>query len=442
MAADASKHLDICLLASVDRRLEDVHQQWHQADAAYFDPEKFRIAIQTSIQTLRTVTFILQSNKNLIPDFQSWYQEWQDRLRADALMRWMVDARNRIEKQGDLEAHSVIRAEIVASYLDEGPSIEFAAELFDGPQQLIEKIPANQLGEHIRKHGALRIQRRWVENTLPIHELLDAVAIAYGKLAELVRDAHRAAGLPPPVTIDAHSGRQYDEGARGGRMPCMIGHQDLRSLYVGLADGKPIAFESREVEIDLRDRKKLLSRYGIDFPNWETSSEAELGNSLFETARRLFLTDGYHITIIMMFKQGRPVSMIKVDPQNQAEKYLLMRQAAREVTIHNADTVTMIGEIWSAPPDPAKPYMRAAESPDRREALLATIVTKDAEPLTLRADIFREDGRVSLGDTSVSHGGAQFMFAPIYEAWGKAIPEEWYALVKKMHEPVSKHGSE
>jgi hypothetical protein len=98
-------------------------------------------------------------------------------------MRWMVNARDRIEKQGDLESNSYIRAEILASYLDEGcPRIDVPAHLFESPETLLRRIPDTALGQHILRNGALRIQRRWVENTLPDYELLDAVAIAYGKL--------------------------------------------------------------------------------------------------------------------------------------------------------------------------------------------------------------------------------------------------------------------
>jgi hypothetical protein len=69
-------HLNSCPLASIDRRLEDVHQQWHQAEKSYFEPGGFRLSIQTAIQTLRTVTFVLQHQKNMIPDFDAWYGEW------------------------------------------------------------------------------------------------------------------------------------------------------------------------------------------------------------------------------------------------------------------------------------------------------------------------------------------------------------------------------
>src|SRR5258708_1130428 len=129
-----------CPLAAVDRRLADAHRLWHQAEGAYFDPDGFRIAVQNAIPTLRSGTFILQSHKPGMPNFGHWYGnyvdekhgkrgEWQERLHADSLMRWMVEARNRIEKKGDLESHSFIRAEILASYLDEGPRIDVPAHL-------------------------------------------------------------------------------------------------------------------------------------------------------------------------------------------------------------------------------------------------------------------------------------------------------------------------
>ena len=162
-----AEHENHCPLSAVDRRLGDLHRHWHEAERGYFEPDSFRIAIQTAIQTLRTVTFIVQSNKRLFRNFDPWYSSWQDRLRADPLMRWMVDARNKIEKQGDLDAHSFVRAEIVASYYDEGPRIEVPAELFQNPAELISSIPTGALRKHVLKDGILRIQRRWVAYFAP-----------------------------------------------------------------------------------------------------------------------------------------------------------------------------------------------------------------------------------------------------------------------------------
>src|SRR5215831_8489119 len=50
------KQITTCPLAAVDQRLADSHRFWHQAEAAYFDPDGFRLGAQSAIQTLRSVT--------------------------------------------------------------------------------------------------------------------------------------------------------------------------------------------------------------------------------------------------------------------------------------------------------------------------------------------------------------------------------------------------
>ena len=434
MHSSHEQHASHCPLAGVDRRLEDAHQHWHRAEQAYFNPEHFRVAIQTAIQTLRTVTFILQNKKQAIPKFEAWYGVWQEKLRADTLMRWMVEARNKIEKQGDLEVHSFVRAEIVASYLNEGPSVEVPAHLFDDPLVLIKGIPPGDLSEHIVRHGALRIQRRWVENTLPDYELLDAVAIGYGRIAQLVHDAHRQMGLEVPATTNVGTGQRYEDGAREGRLPCMIGHADARSLDVSLADGRRIEFEHVKRKIDRADAKKLIEHYGdvhkgIFGP--KNANEEEIAASLFRTARKVFLKDGYHESIFFLFRKRKLVHLLGIRPEDQAQKYLLMRTVAHEVTKHDADTVIGLAEVWMAPPDTVKPYERAGDSPARKEALVATLVTKHEDPIQFIATIHRDAKSLTLGETHVVRDLAVFSCAPVYEAWGRPIPDQWIETAKQ-----------
>lgn len=423
-----------CPLHAVDRRLEDCHRHWHEAERAYFDPEGFRVAIQTAIQTLRTVTFILQSNKRLIPDFAGWYAGWQERLAADPLMRWMVDARNKIEKQGDLEAHSFVRAEIVASHLKEGAAIEVPAELSQSVGVLLKSIPDSALGEHIRKHGVLRIERRWVENTLPDHELLDAVATAYGMISQLLDDAHRQMGLPPPTTTNVTSGEEYGK-ARSGRLPCMVGHAERRTLDVSLDTGGTLTPVEKEVPFDLKDAQKAAKRYGLPMEGILGKSEdveQELHN-IFKTARVMTEKDGHHVTALFLYRAGKVVRIVQVAPENVADKYLLMRRLAHEAARLPADAVIMIGEIWSAKADPSRPYMRAADAPDREEFLVATLVRKEGEPVSLMAKFKRgrfAKRKVTLEETVESRDGAYFQFAPLYEVWGRAIPQEWLEVGK------------
>ncbi|MDM9647115.1 hypothetical protein [Rhizobium sp. S163] len=417
----------VCPLAGVDRRLEDVHRAWHDAENAYFDPDRFRFAVQTAIQTLRTVTFVLQSHKRLFPDFDAWYKPWQDRFRADKLMRWMVDARNKIEKQGDLETYSFVRAEIVASYFNEGPTIQVPANLSDAPLKLLKSIPENSLGDHVRKDGTMRISRRWVENSLPDYELLEAVARAYGQISLLVADAHKALGLAAPATTDQSVGTTFPKDGTDGRMPCMVGHEDQRTLNIWLADGRPVDFSSNKIELDLAEAKKLEAKYGVEAKAaFKISGKNEdLLKSLFEVARIMFVNDGHHVTIAFLLRDGVPIDIIQMAPSEHGEKYLMMRKLAHEVRKHAADAIILTSEVWTALFDDQHPYRRAVDAPDKREALTSSLVSKAGDPLQCWADIRREGQIVELSETHVLQGTALYAFSPIYEVWGKAIPEDW-----------------
>lgn len=425
---------DKCPLAAVDQRLGDLHRFWHQAERAYFEPNEFRVSIQAAIQTARQVTFVLQNNKRLIPDFDKWYKGRQEILSEIPLMKWMVEARNRIEKQGDLEAYSFISAEIVASHLDEGPKIQVPAKLADAPLALLRSIPKSKLGEHIKKNGVLRIRRRWIENSLPDVELLEAVARAYGHLSLLVRSAHQQMGLAKPVTTNIETGEQFPEQDQGGRLPCMIGHEDERTLDVWLATGKPLEFEQVHVELSEENAKtevnKLNERYG--FNGTEILSDSDdvhnQARALFAAARKMFEKDRYHIMVALLFREGKMVCLRELRPEEHGHKFMMMRTLAQEAQRIGVDGAVLISEAWSSPANPDNPYMRPVDSNERIEFLMATAVSKKGEPLQLTAKISRKGKNVVLEDTVENFEGAHFAFAPLYEVWKKPIPESWNKL--------------
>ena len=346
-------------------------------------------------------------------------------------MRWMVDARNRIEKQGDLEANSFVRADIVASYLEEGPRVEVLARLFDDPAALLRCIPEDVLRKHVMKNGTLRIQRRWVENSLPDYELLDALAIAYGRIAELVHDAHRQMGIPVPTTLRHGTGEVFDIAVLGWRMPCMIGHDEPRSLLISLADGSTLEIKREAVKIDLAEAKKAAERYSMiqaEVMGRDYETEEAIAAGYFEMVRAVFLRDGYHLPFLFLFRNRKLVHMVPAPAEDQQQKYLLMRSLANEAVRHGADAAITVDEAWVAPQSDLGPYQRPSELATREEALVLALVTKTGEPVGFIATIHRNGDAVSLGETSIIRGGAAFTFAPFYKAWGRPIPEAWLAL--------------
>src|SRR5690606_22099691 len=103
-----------------ERRLRDLSQLLTNCHSTYFDPNLFRMNTNQFLQTARTVTFIIQKNKAEIPNYQSWYlmavvTPWKN----DEVMTWAKDARNVIEKEGDLELNSLLKATLLFSYLEE-----------------------------------------------------------------------------------------------------------------------------------------------------------------------------------------------------------------------------------------------------------------------------------------------------------------------------------
>jgi hypothetical protein len=97
-------------------------------------------------------------------------------------------------------------------------------------------------------------------------------------------------------------------------------------------------------------------------------------------------------------------------------------------TRFGADAVALINEVWTAPAEALRPYQRPGEVKERGEALALLLASREGPGLRFFAIIQRKGWRgrkVSLGPTQQDDGGAAFVFAPIYRAWGKDIPPEW-----------------
>ncbi len=60
-----------------EARLREVLKHWKDAASSYHEPEDFRISLNSCIQSLRNVTFILQKQKSEISNFENWYSKWQ-----------------------------------------------------------------------------------------------------------------------------------------------------------------------------------------------------------------------------------------------------------------------------------------------------------------------------------------------------------------------------
>jgi len=394
------------------KRLADAHTHWLQALESYFEPERFRLQLNACIQCMRSVTFLLQKNKAEISDFDSWYTVWQGKMKADPLMKWSVDARNRIVKQGDLKLHSMLRVSVVGSYLEsEVPYVQYTAAAKLETKQIFRDVLKLKIPRSVLKHAYLQLERRWVENDLPDHELLTALAHCWEFLAKLLVDAPSAAAVKDsPYFSDS--------------LPtCMVDSGDIRSLWIKFSTGETITLESRAIAFNIKDAEKAAVQYfGQDgFPTRRKDSPPtlrELAEIFFEQAKSVLKVDGYHILLVFLIMPDHSTRLLELRPGDQAEKYLLWRSIGLEVKRTGAVALIAISEVWIAELDRQRPYAHAAEREDRVEALQLVAISKDGEEIDLVAKFHRDGDAITFDeDTVLDKPGDLNFLAPVRDAW-------------------------
>ena len=389
-----------------------MRQLWDDAAKFYFHPTRFGLALQNCITTSRTVTFILQSNKAEIPDFEEWYRGYQDKWAQDPIMRWAKEARNSIEKRGDLETYSQVKAAIIASYIG-GPETEWMPQsLFLSPLDVWRTVPKNLRADpQVFNHGTLVIERRWVDSGLPEVEVLEALAHVYMQFKELIKDLCNRLALPLLLPLDASDSQSMQ--------PMLMD----RALYLSIKDGSEVGLRlfhpTMEVEV-----KTLRKRYGKTLSGWQALRTAkdfkEVCEVFFSQACAMMLRDHHHRAFAFLFKGIEPLQMIGMDHPDRASRYVLIRELAQLAKIIGADGVMLISEAWTAKSEDA-PNGYAVEAPNKGEALLLHAANASGVRLTMAADVTRKKNKKhkvkSIKRRQDGDGGFQYILAPFLQAW-------------------------
>lgn len=144
-----------------------------------------------------------------------------------------------------------------------------------------------------------------------------------------------------------------------------------------------------------------------------------------ELGRDVLAIDGYHNTLALLFRSGVRVGMVRLSPEDQQEKYLLMENLARSVLSSGADELVFLTEAWTAPavpPDDPRARLRAGQRADRGEAFMTHGLTRDGRYMVLESS-FSRDGRTVVFDDpdETVEATPQFLF-PIMRAWSEHGP--------------------
>ncbi|WP_374088534.1 hypothetical protein [Methylomicrobium lacus] len=96
----------------VIRRAEEILQtaQHGLEDLKSGNGSKRFAGLQNLLVFGRSVTFVIQNLRSVVEDFDRWYSPIQEQLRADEVMKYFVELRNQILKQGRLQTAIEINA--------------------------------------------------------------------------------------------------------------------------------------------------------------------------------------------------------------------------------------------------------------------------------------------------------------------------------------------
>jgi hypothetical protein len=420
-----------CPLPKTHNRLRQAHDLWHEIGGVYPDVDEFVIKLNACVQAVRSVTWVLQKELSRQEWFKDWYASWQATMRADVRMKWLVNARNAIEKEGDLDTRSIARVSIAAT---DGEQVLANMEVppLLGPAEVAEIVKLPELPDALRKHAVMVVERRWTVTEFPDDELLDVLAHCYGVLASIVREAHERCG----VQMHTFGGETHaDQHERlphpSGRLPCMVTTQEMRSAYWHLGQDALIQYG----RTDLTRTREQLEAFGPEAakhygnllqhhrlaPGMPLSERASV---MHEWGKHMLRIDGFHHSFAWTFlgDSGR-AQVHAMDSQDQQDKIMKVRLLAGDIEESGADGLIFTGETWHAQEvasDDPRFDLRAGEREDRLEGLVTYALARGGPYHAFFTPFSRSDAdEIVLADTTMSEYDHIPIFDAVHRVWVK-----------------------
>lgn len=423
--ADLASEND-CPIPKTHGRLNQSHTLWHEALESYSDPDRFAGRLNSLIPALRSVTFVLQKELRHQDGFDEWYAEWQEQMRADRRMAWLIAARNKIEKQGDLDTHSKAHVRVAGDWR-KSAAIEIDVDPMAGPHDIARRVSV-QVPARSRREDTLVVERRWTVDDFPDDEILDILGYCFGFLLRILEAAHSKWGAKDrrcELSADA----ACDDSAAShphpsGRVPCMVAGREARTARRNLESGAPVGVGLRPLEGSPPTQEEVEKRYGapLELESLKKSADVfDLGKTFHEWGRKILLADGYHESIAWLLTPEKRVVSIILNPEDHREKYLGIEQVAHKVNELGVNSLVVTTELWQAPalpPDDPRAELRATERDDRTEVFCTIAIQRGGECRQWFSPMSRTDsGELQLAEIEETEIETPLFLSPVLTVW-------------------------
>ena len=392
---------------------DDAHQLWHDAAESYHEPAQFRRHVEGLIQDLRNVTFRLQAAKHDLPGFDTWYRPWQELMRADEQLRWLINARNDIVKHTGLKTDSYARVSLITSYL-EPDRILLRLPVGTPTHEVVDRARSS-LPDEYRQHMAVSLTRRWAVPGRPQDEVLTLLAHCVHVLDALllfVREMVADMDPGPPAAFLASVLRPTCMLITPSLIPRHFEADTGEEFHLGTEPMQSVpGFVPNE-------------RYGtptVALLTELSGDPIERGRAFHELARTIFKTDGvYYPTVQLRRPDGRWELTVPL-AEDKRDKFLMSHALGARVAAVGHDALVWTAEVWMARPEAAMgPYPDLSAVPDRQEAIVTWVETIDGRREQTASPIIRDDLGAAYLKSSLTgtFGENELMFTDaIRRAW-------------------------
>lgn len=162
---------------------------------SYHDGNKFLFNLNSFIQSIRSITFYLQAEENKPSSFEDWYEEKQDEMRKNQLLRKFKNSRDIIVHKSSLESKSTAW---IGSYRGHKLKLGFninvspfeeTVEVFKKFKKLNEENPLF-ISMDDECEQCLGVERNWLAKELGEEEILSESIKVLDYMGDLISEAH------------------------------------------------------------------------------------------------------------------------------------------------------------------------------------------------------------------------------------------------------------
>lgn len=390
-----------CPIPNTHNRLNHAFSLFQNILEDYQNPLRFTSVLNSLIQNLRNITWILQKELAHTEGFKEWYPKKQNEMEEDDILKWLVKIRNYVVKEGDLKKKSIAKICLKNHYNHDLFKIELDPTLStkDIAKDFCKKAPL-KIQRSLLEQTIIEIERIWIIDEYPKTEIIDILIYCLGAITDLVYKCHEELLDINPLLCEQNlyvdpledfmitlhnkikKGRitriNYKTGEIYGEIASVINHLDNQSLII--------------VKERYGDDKSISSLMDISDKNMPFNNI----QYHLKMAKKIFNTDGFLYPIAFLYFANRPPTIISLCLHDNVNKYLVFEKLAETVEETGCEALIVVTEVFSGNlPKESEEYIPAYIQ--KKKEFISLVAATPDKKMEYQIEIVRDkDGKTIL----------------------------------------------